>query len=183
MSHKSIYTKGRRETGTKLCRSSIIPSHSHGSSNLSSLCSSSNRSKSTSMIVALSLPRAWGDSGRFVTCRGGEGVWLCARSVEPSEAWRPSLTRFCSGRLLISFANERDSYVWTGYLYSILFFVVALLQSFCLQYYFQLCFTLGVNVRTTIMASVYKKVSGLCWASPNKTPLVNVSTYSKIEEN
>ncbi|XP_054584878.1 ATP-binding cassette sub-family C member 2 [Eptesicus fuscus] len=64
-------------------------------------------------------------------------------------------------KLLISFANERDSYVWTGYLYSILFFVVALLQSFCLQYYFQLCFTLGVNVRTTIMASVYKKALNL----------------------
>nr|KAF6321957.1 ATP binding cassette subfamily C member 2 [Pipistrellus kuhlii] len=64
-------------------------------------------------------------------------------------------------KLLISFANERDSYVWTGYLYSILFFVVALLQSICLQYYFQLCFTLGVNVRTTIMASVYKKALNL----------------------
>lgn len=166
MSHKSIYTKGWRETGTKLCRSSIIPSHSYGSSHLSSFCSSSNKSKSTSMIVALSLPRALGDSGHFVIGRGGY-LAVC-KEVDPPEDWWPSLTRFCSGRLLISFANERDSYVWTGYLYSILFFIVALLQSFCLQYYFQLCFTLGVNVRTTIMASVYKKVSGLCWASPNK---------------
>ncbi|XP_023610594.1 canalicular multispecific organic anion transporter 1 [Myotis lucifugus] len=64
-------------------------------------------------------------------------------------------------KLLISFANDRDAYVWIGYLYSILFFVVALLQSCCLQYYFQLCFTLGVNVRTTIMASVYKKALNL----------------------
>lgn len=177
MSHKSIYTKGWRETETKLWTSSIILSHSHGSSNLSSSCSSSNQSKSTSMIAALGLPRALGDSGHFVTYRVGEGSWLCVRSVEPSEAWLPSLTQFCSGRLLISFANDREAYVWIGYLYSILFFVVALLQSFCLQYYFQLCFTLGVNVRTTIMASVYKKVSGLCWASPKKAPLVNVSTY------
>lgn len=162
MSHKLIYSKGWRETGTKLCRSPIILSHSHGSSNLSSSCSSSNQSKSTSLIMALSLPRALGGSGRFVTYRVGGGSWLCATSVEPSEAWRPSLTQFCSGRLLISFANEPDAYVWIGYLYSILFFIVALVQSFCLQYYFQLCFTLGVNVRTTIMASVYKKVSGLC---------------------
>lgn len=135
--------------------------------------------------MALSLPRALGGSGRFVTYRVGGGSWLCAMSVEPSEAWRPSLTQFCSGRLLISFANEPDAYVWIGYLYSILFFIVALVQSFCLQYYFQLCFTLGVNVRTTIMASVYKKVSGLCWASPKKAPLVQGGTYqySKMEEN
>lgn len=60
-------------------------------------------------------------------------------------------------KLLISFANDPDTYLWTGYLYSILLFVVALIQSLCLQYYFQMCFVLGINVRTTIMASVYKK--------------------------
>lgn len=60
---------------------------------------------------------------------------------------------------------------------------MALIQSLCLQYYFQLCFVLGINVRTTIMASVYKKVSGICQASPKKIALVNVGIYSKIEEN
>ncbi|XP_032738350.1 canalicular multispecific organic anion transporter 1 [Lontra canadensis] len=60
-------------------------------------------------------------------------------------------------KLLISFANTQDMYVWTGCLYSVLFFVVALVQSFCLQGYFQMCFMLGITVRTTIMASTYKK--------------------------
>ncbi|CAI9177984.1 unnamed protein product [Rangifer tarandus platyrhynchus] len=60
-------------------------------------------------------------------------------------------------KLLIAFANDPEMYLWTGYLYSILLFVVALVQSVCLQYYFQLCFMLGMKVRTTIMASVYKK--------------------------
>nr|XP_060497769.1 ATP-binding cassette sub-family C member 2 [Panthera onca] len=60
-------------------------------------------------------------------------------------------------KLLISFANNRDAYVWAGYLYSVLFFVVALIQSLCLQNYFELCFMLGTSVRATIMASVYKK--------------------------
>ncbi|XP_004680601.2 PREDICTED: canalicular multispecific organic anion transporter 1 [Condylura cristata] len=60
-------------------------------------------------------------------------------------------------KLLISFANDHDTYLWTGYLYSILFFAVALIQSLCLQSYFQLCFMLGANVRTTILASLYKK--------------------------
>uniref|UniRef100_A0A452VCZ7 ABC-type glutathione-S-conjugate transporter n=1 Tax=Ursus maritimus TaxID=29073 RepID=A0A452VCZ7_URSMA len=49
------------------------------------------------------------------------------------------------------------TYIWTGYLYSVLFFVVALIQSLCLQGYFQMCFKLGVTVRTTILASIYKK--------------------------
>lgn len=94
-----------------------------------------------------------------------------------------ALTWFCSGRLLIAFANDREIYLWTGYLYSILLFVVALVQSVCLQYYFQLCFMLGMKVRTTIMASVYKKVCGLCQGSSKKIPLVNTSLCSKIEEN
>ncbi|XP_075390034.1 ATP-binding cassette sub-family C member 2 [Tenrec ecaudatus] len=60
-------------------------------------------------------------------------------------------------KLLISFANDRAAYQWTGYIYCVLFFAVALLQSVCLQSYFQLCFMLGMTVRTTVMASVYKK--------------------------
>nr|XP_003409027.1 canalicular multispecific organic anion transporter 1 [Loxodonta africana] len=60
-------------------------------------------------------------------------------------------------KLLISFANDRDAYVWTGYIYSILFFVVALIQSVCLQWYFQYCFMIGMTVRTTTIASVFKK--------------------------
>ncbi|KAM6186730.1 ATP-binding cassette sub-family C member 2 [Rhynchocyon petersi] len=60
-------------------------------------------------------------------------------------------------KLLISFANDPGTYVWTGYIYAILFFVVALIQSFCLQWYFQYCFMLGMTVRTTVMAAVYKK--------------------------
>lgn len=42
---------------------------------------------------------------------------------------------------------------------------------------------LGMKVRTTIMASVYKKVCGLCQGSSKKIPLVNTSLCSKIEEN
>ncbi|KFO27170.1 canalicular multispecific organic anion transporter 1 [Fukomys damarensis] len=58
---------------------------------------------------------------------------------------------------LIAFVSDKDSYVWTGYIYVILLFVTSLLQSLCLQSYFQMCFVLGMSVRTTIMASVYKK--------------------------
>ncbi|KAM5272344.1 ATP-binding cassette sub-family C member 2 [Ctenodactylus gundi] len=60
-------------------------------------------------------------------------------------------------RSLIAFVSDQDSYVWTGYLFAVLLFVVTLIQSFCLQAYFQLCFILGMSVRTTVMAAVYKK--------------------------
>ncbi|XP_072483308.1 ATP-binding cassette sub-family C member 2 [Notamacropus eugenii] len=60
-------------------------------------------------------------------------------------------------KLMISFASDPSTYVWQGYGYSALFFVVALIQSFSLQWYFQYCFFLGMSVRTTLMAAVYRK--------------------------
>lgn len=38
-----------------------------------------------------------------------------------------------------------------------LLFVTAMVQTFCLQQYFQLCFELGMNLRTSLMAAIYKK--------------------------
>ncbi|KAM4852275.1 ATP-binding cassette sub-family C member 2 [Thomomys bottae] len=64
----------------------------------------------------------------------------------------PQLQKF-----LIAFVSDKDTYSWVGYLAAIILFAVSVIQSFCLQYYFQLCFMLGLSVRTTIMASVYKK--------------------------
>ncbi|XP_028632028.1 canalicular multispecific organic anion transporter 1 [Grammomys surdaster] len=70
------------------------------------------------------------------------------------------LLQFLSPQLLkflIGFVRDPNTYAWVGYICAILLFVVALIQSFCLQSYFQYCFVLGMSVRTTIMASVYKK--------------------------
>lgn len=61
-------------------------------------------------------------------------------------------------RLMINFTTDKSTYPWEGYLYAVLLFVVALLQSIFLQQYFQRCFVLGMKVRTAIMAAVYKKV-------------------------
>lgn len=66
---------------------------------------------------------------------------------------------FCSCRFLIAFVSDPGTYAWVGFVSAILMFVVSLIQSFCLQSYFQFCFVLGMSVRTTVMASVYKKVS------------------------
>ncbi|XP_027240278.1 canalicular multispecific organic anion transporter 1 [Cricetulus griseus] len=68
----------------------------------------------------------------------------------------PQLLKF-----LIAFVSNPDTYTWLGYVSAILIFVVTLIQSFCLQYYFQFCFVLGMTVRTTVLSSVYKKALSL----------------------
>ncbi|XP_058507568.1 canalicular multispecific organic anion transporter 1 [Solea solea] len=60
-------------------------------------------------------------------------------------------------KLMVSFTQDKSSYVWEGYLYAVLLLLVAILQSLFLQQYFQRCFVLGMQVRTAIMAAVYKK--------------------------
>lgn len=67
--------------------------------------------------------------------------------------------------------SDEDSYAWQGYLYAILLFLTALIQSLCLQQHFSLCFQLGINVRASLIAAIYKKVcmvlSSPCWLPPS----------------
>uniref|UniRef100_A0A8B9NIX5 Uncharacterized protein n=1 Tax=Accipiter nisus TaxID=211598 RepID=A0A8B9NIX5_9AVES len=60
-------------------------------------------------------------------------------------------------KLLIAFVSDEESFAWQGYLYAILLFLTALIQSLCLQQYFSLCFQLGINVRASLIAAIYKK--------------------------
>ncbi|XP_060624168.2 ATP-binding cassette sub-family C member 2 [Anolis sagrei] len=60
-------------------------------------------------------------------------------------------------KLMINFVSDPNAYLWHGYLYALLMFLAALVQSICLQQYFQLCFKLGMSVRTALMAAIYKK--------------------------
>ncbi|KAF5900053.1 canalicular multispecific organic anion transporter 1-like, partial [Clarias magur] len=70
------------------------------------------------------------------------------------------LLSFASPQLLkvmISFTQDKSIFTWWGYVYAVLLLMVAVLQSLFLQQYFQRCFSLGMQVRTAIMAVVYKK--------------------------
>ncbi|KAM3913418.1 ATP-binding cassette sub-family C member 2-like [Leptodactylus fuscus] len=60
-------------------------------------------------------------------------------------------------KLMVSFTSNLEEYQWKGFLYAILLLVAAIIQSFCLQQYFQGCFVLGMRVRTALTAAVYKK--------------------------
>uniref|UniRef100_A0A8C6VQ71 ABC-type glutathione-S-conjugate transporter n=1 Tax=Naja naja TaxID=35670 RepID=A0A8C6VQ71_NAJNA len=60
-------------------------------------------------------------------------------------------------RMIINFVSDPKAYLWQGYVFAVLLFVTALVQSLCLQQYFQLCFEVGMNLRTSLMAAIYKK--------------------------
>ncbi|XP_054060449.1 ATP-binding cassette sub-family C member 2 isoform X2 [Rissa tridactyla] len=60
-------------------------------------------------------------------------------------------------KLLIAFVLDEESFAWQGYLYAILLFLTAMIQSLCLQQYFTLCFKLGINVRASLITAIYKK--------------------------
>ncbi|KFV74610.1 Canalicular multispecific organic anion transporter 1, partial [Dryobates pubescens] len=60
-------------------------------------------------------------------------------------------------KLLIAFVSDKESFAWQGYLYAILLFLTAVMQSLSLQQYFTLCFHLGISVRASLIAAIYKK--------------------------
>ncbi|KAG2462234.1 AB1C protein, partial [Polypterus senegalus] len=80
-------------------------------------------------------------------------------------------------RLMVSFTQDKSIFEWKGYMYAILLFVVALMQSMLLQQYFQRCFLMGMKVRTAIMAAVYNKalvVSGATRKESTVGEIVNL---------
>ncbi|XP_072281284.1 ATP-binding cassette sub-family C member 2 [Pyxicephalus adspersus] len=60
-------------------------------------------------------------------------------------------------KVMVSFTSNPAEYQWKGFFYAALLLITALIQSLCLQQYFQGCFVLGMRVRTALMAAVYKK--------------------------
>ncbi|XP_064001683.1 ATP-binding cassette sub-family C member 2 [Pogoniulus pusillus] len=68
-------------------------------------------------------------------------------------------------KLLIAFVSDEESFDWQGYLYATLLLLTALIQSLCLQQHFTLCFQLGINVRASLIAAIYKKALTLSSAT------------------
>eukprot|EP00731_Ephydatia_muelleri_P028692 Em0020g336a len=66
-------------------------------------------------------------------------------------------------KLMLDFASDKTQPTWLGYVYATMFFVTAILQSLCLHQYFNRALTLGMRVRTALMAAIYSK--SLCLSS------------------
>ncbi len=69
---------------------------------------------------------------------------------------------------MIRFAQDLDQPPWHGYLYAVLLFLAAVLQSLLLHQYFHRCMLIGMNMRSSIIAAVYNKVrwSSRAWEGP-----------------
>ncbi|XP_021375006.1 multidrug resistance-associated protein 1-like [Mizuhopecten yessoensis] len=59
---------------------------------------------------------------------------------------------------LIMFTRNKSEYQWRGYVYAVMMFVVAVVQSFILHQYFHGCQLLGMKLRTAIITVVYRKM-------------------------
>ena len=59
---------------------------------------------------------------------------------------------------MINFTKNESDPDWHGYVYAVLLFLTAVVQSLFLHQYFHRCFTIGMRIRTAIIAAVYNKV-------------------------
>lgn len=59
---------------------------------------------------------------------------------------------------MINYTSDPTEAAWKGYFYALMLFVTAAVQSLCLHQYFQSCIAVGMRIRTTLIAAVYRKV-------------------------
>lgn len=60
--------------------------------------------------------------------------------------------------LLINFVEDETQESWKGYLYAFILTITAVIQTLVLGQYFQRMFIIGMQIRTSIVSSVYRKV-------------------------
>ena len=64
---------------------------------------------------------------------------------------------------MIHFTSDKTIPVWRGYVYAVLLFIVAELQSVLLHQYFIRQNKLGMRLRTSIISAVFRKVTTLSY--------------------
>ena len=60
---------------------------------------------------------------------------------------------------MIQFTKDETQPDWHGYFYTVLLFLTAMIQSLFLHQYFHRAFTVGMRVKTAVIAAVYNKVT------------------------
>ena len=61
-------------------------------------------------------------------------------------------------RLIIQFTGDESQPGWHGYVFAILLFTTASVQSLILNQYFYRAYIIGMRIRTAVVAAVYNKV-------------------------
>ena len=59
---------------------------------------------------------------------------------------------------MIQFTKDENQPDWHGYLYTVVLFLTAVVQSLFLHQYFHRAFVVGMRIRTAVIAAVYNKV-------------------------
>ncbi|XP_060071681.1 multidrug resistance-associated protein 1-like [Ylistrum balloti] len=84
-------------------------------------------------------------------------------------------------KLLIMFTRDKTEYQWRGYLYAVLMFVVAFVQSFLLHQYFHGCQLLGMKLRTAIITIVYRKMLLLSSAARRNSTVGEIVNLMSVD--
>ena len=59
---------------------------------------------------------------------------------------------------MIEFTGNNDAPLYQGYFIAVAMYVVAVVQAICLQQYFQKCYIVGMQIRTSLITIIYDKV-------------------------
>lgn len=66
--------------------------------------------------------------------------------------------------MVIEYVEDKDGKkmeIWFGYVLAIAMFLIATVQTICLQNNFQLTFVAGMRIRTALVGAIYRKVRKL----------------------
>ncbi|XP_077284669.1 multidrug resistance-associated protein 1-like [Arctopsyche grandis] len=82
--------------------------------------------------------------------------------------------------LLISFVSG-DEYVWKGYLYAVLLFLVAMIQTLVLSQYFHRMFLVGLRIRTALTSVIYRKALKLSNSARKETTVGEIVNLMAVD--
>ncbi|XP_055876897.1 multidrug resistance-associated protein 1-like isoform X3 [Biomphalaria glabrata] len=83
-------------------------------------------------------------------------------------------------RLLIKFTSS-DEYMWRGFFYASMLLLVALVQSILLHQYFHATFLLGMRIRSTIIAVIYRKTLKLSSSAKRSSTVGEIVNLMSVD--
>ncbi|XP_068238012.1 multidrug resistance-associated protein 1-like isoform X2 [Palaemon carinicauda] len=78
-------------------------------------------------------------------------------------------------------SSEEDEPIWHGYLYAVLMFTCAQVQSLCLGQYFMRMFLVGLRMRTAIISAVYTKAMRISNSAKKKSTTGEIVNLMSVD--
>ncbi|KZS17365.1 ABC transporter [Daphnia magna] len=83
--------------------------------------------------------------------------------------------------LLIGFVEDPTQESWKGYLYAIILTLTAMLQTLILGQYFQRMFVVGLQIRTSIVSSIYRKAIKISSSSRKESTVGEIVNLMSVD--